>query len=223
MNNLVKFLAVPFLGLVVATQTALADEREYELPSFDRVDISTGIVLVANVGDRQKVIAYSDSDDFSQLRIEVEDGELNVSREWSKLRWRKTKKSNYKVVVSVPDIRSVEASSGSQAKIKNVSAPRMLIDLSSGASAELTGLCDECIVDLSSGANLDAKELVCDEARIDVSSGGHGVISVINSLVADASSGGHVSVYGNPSRVNVDKSSGGRIKIKSGSPQANND
>lgn len=219
----VKFLAAAAFSAGFVAHTALAEEREYDLPTFDKVDISTGIVLVANVGDRQKVVAHSDSDDFSDLKIEVDDGELHISREWSKLRWRKDKKSSYKVVVSMPEIRSVEASSGSHANIKNVSAPRLVVDLSSGAFAEVAGLCENCVVDLSSGANLDAKDLICDDARIDVSSGGHGVISVNNSLIADASSGGHVSVYGNPTRVNIDKSSGGRIKLKSGTAQAKND
>jgi hypothetical protein len=150
--------------------------------------------------------------DYSDFTIEVSDGELNISREWNPLSWHNSK-SDYKVIINVPTLTALDASSGAHAKVYNIDAARFVIDLSSGAHALLEGKCNNCLVDLSSGANLKAKDLACDKADIDVSSGGHGVISVLNTVKGGASSGGHVAVYGNPHQVNVSKSSGGRIKI----------
>lgn len=208
------------LPLIAAASVAAAlvpaaagEMRTYDLPEFDRIDASAGVIVVAEVGGPQSVEVKTDYGDFSDFEIEVDDGELTVSRKWNRLSWHNNK-SDYKVIVAVRDLRALEASSGAHAKISKINAPEFLVDLSSGAHVSLEGVCEECVVDLSSGADLDAKDLFCDTARIDVSSGGHGELSVIETVIGDASSGGHVAVYGSPQRVNIDKSSGGRIKIK---------
>lgn len=205
-------LAAVTAALIAATP-AFAESRDFDLPDFDRIDISSGVKLVASVGGAQSVSVETSNGDFSDFEIKVKNGELSVSREWNRLSWHH-KRADYKVTVSVPTLNGFGASSGSHAMITNVDSEDFAMDLSSGAYAEITGNCDNCSLDLSSGANLDGTELVCESAEIDVSSGGHGKLVVRESVVADASSGGHVSVYGNPTRVNIDKSSGGRIKIK---------
>lgn len=193
---------------------AAEEERQFDVDDFDRIDVSAGVKLVAEVGERQSITVYTDKGDFSDFEISVRNGALRLSRDHNRLRWH-TKKSSYRVVLTTPALRSLEASSGSRAKVSNINAERFNIDLSSGARASLAGTCEDCSVDLSSGANLDAKELACGSANIDVSSGGHGEITASTAIVADASSGGRMTVYGNPERVSIDKSSGGRIYVAS--------
>ncbi len=200
-------------GFLAAAPIAAAEEsRSFDLPEFTRIDVSAGVILVADVGSQQSVTVKTNKGDYSDFAIEVRNGELNITREWNPLSWHNSK-SDYKVIINVPTLTALDASSGSQAKVFNIDAARFAIDLSSGAHALLEGKCKNCLLDLSSGADLDAKELECNNANIDVSSGGHGVISVVETVKGGASSGGHVAVYGNPHQVNVSKSSGGRIKI----------
>jgi len=191
---------------------ASAESRDYTFPAFDKIDISAGVELVAEVGGEQTVEVVTENGDFSDFKIEVRNGELMATRKHSRLQWHR-QKSDYKIIVSVSNLRSIEASSGSWGEIENIDTGDFNIDLSSGARIELDGECGSCTIDLSSGASLEAEELSCARANIDVSSGGHGVISVSQSVVADASSGGHMRVYGNPEQVSVEKSSGGHIKI----------
>ncbi len=198
--------------LTAASSAAAEESRSFDLPEFSRIDVSSGVVLVAEVGEQQSVVVKTSNGDYSDFEIEVSDGELNISRDWNPLSWHGSK-SDYKVIINVPELTALDASSGSHSRISNINAARFVIDLSSGAHANLDGQCENCILDLSSGANLDAKNLECDRAEIDVSSGGHGVISALSSVRGDASSGGYVAVYGAPQQVNIDKSSGGRIKI----------
>ena len=199
-------------GALFAAPALAQDARSFDLPDFDRIDVSAGVVLVADVGGPQSIKVETVYGDFSDFAIEVKNGELNLSRKWNRLSWR-SKKSDYTVFVSMPALRALDASSGSHAKVSKINAARFNVDLSSGAHATLDGACEDCEVELSSGAFLKARDLTCESAEIDVSSGGHGEITATRSVVADASSGGHVAVYGNPGRVDVDKSSGGRIKI----------
>lgn len=205
--------ALAALPLLVAAPTLAQEERSYDLPSFDRIDVSAGIKVVATAGEPQSVVVTTVNGDFEDLELEVRDGELNISREWNRLRWH-SKKSQYKVVLSADMLRGVSASSGSKAILSNVDAKDFDIDISSGAYAEVQGECSDCTLDLSSGANLNAEEFFCDTAKIDVSSGGRGVIFVRDTVKGDASSGGHVTVYGTPTQVSTDRSSGGRIIVK---------
>lgn len=209
------------IGLIFLALPVAAQERSFDLEKFERIDVSAGLSLDATVGGPQSVIVHSTDGDYSDLYISVKNRTLIVSREFNRLRWHQ-KKADFHIVVTAPKITGIEASSGSNSTIKKVDAPAFYADLSSGSRVLIDGRSDECTIDISSGANLAAHELKCNDANIDVSSGGHGEISVKKSLVADASSGGHVSVYGSPERVFIDKSSGGQIKIRPAS-QANRD
>lgn len=201
-----------FSTLLLAASPALAEERTYDLADFDRIEISAGVKLVADIGDAQAISVETENGDFRDFKIKVSNGELSLSREWNRLSWR-GKKADYKVTLTVPELTAIEASSGSHAIISNVDTRRFEMDLSSGAYVVVDGECQTCTLDLSSGANLDGRDLECAHARIDVSSGGHGKLYVSESVVGDASSGGHVAVYGNPQQLNIEKSSGGRIKV----------
>ncbi len=209
---LTPFLAAG-LTVVAAAAAQAQEERNYDLPPFDRIDVSAGIKVTATAGRPQTVVVKAVNGDFGDIEVEVRDGELNLSREWNRLRWH-GKRTQYKVVVTADTLRGISASSGSHAALYNVDAGDFVIDLSSGAHAEVQGESGVCVLDLSSGANLDAESLYCDEAIIDVSSGGHGVVHARDAVKGDASSGGHVTVYGAPSQVRLDRSSGGRIIVK---------
>lgn len=215
MYRALKLAASVLVGAAAALNAAIAqDERQFELDDFNRIDVSAGIILIAEAGPAQSITVKTDNGDFTDFEIGVKNGALFVSRDYNRLRWH-SKKSAYKVLVTAPSLRGIEASSGSHAKLTNIAAERFAIDLSSGAHASIQGDCEDCIIELSSGAMLDGKKLDCETARIDVSSGGHGKIYASGAVIADASSGGHVTVYGEPERVSVDKSSGGRIYVAS--------
>jgi len=192
---------------------AAAETRTFDVASFDRIDISTGLQLVAIADGAQTVSVETNEGDFTDLEIEVKDGVLYLSREWNRLRWHQ-KKVDYKITVTAPNLRGLDSSAGSYSDLSKVDARQFTLDLSSGSYAEISGRSDNCAIDLSSGANLDAKSFICSSASVDVSSGGHGELTVLNAITGDASSGGHVAVYGSPERVKIDRSSGGRIVVK---------
>jgi len=62
----------------------------------------------------------------------------------------------------------------------------------------ISGTADDAIVDVSSGGNVNAKNLATQTCDADASSGGNVKIQVAKSLVADASSGGNISYSGEP-------------------------
>lgn len=87
----------------------------------------------------------------------------------------------------------------------------LTIESSSGAHSTLTGKVREVFINSSSGAMVDARELVAEKATVKSSSGAINHIFVNNEMSIDASSGAIVNYYGQPTVRNQKTTSGGTI------------
>ena len=105
---------------LLCVSAAYGESRSYDLPPFDRIDVSAGIKLVATVGEDQQVEVFTENGDFHDFSIEVRNGELRTKREQSRLSWHKSRQ-DYEVRVSIENLERIEASSGSYGKITNLS------------------------------------------------------------------------------------------------------
>ncbi len=190
---------------------ASAETRTVDLASFDKVSASNGIDISINVGGSQLVTAENKDGDFDDLILEVKNGRLRASRKGNGMGWRK--RPNYTISVTMPALNSLDLSSGADADVSGIQSDNFSVDVSSGADADISGTCGSLDAEASSGADLDASDLICANGRVDVSSGADIEVHVTQTLSADASSGGSITVYGNPKEVDKDKSSGGSIRI----------
>lgn len=215
----------------MAATPAFAETRTYDVLDFDGIDVSAGIQVYYETGMSRSVSVENDKGDFSDIVVEVDDGELVLSRA-KKMNWG-GKRQKYTVTVTVQALSDIEASSGSyiegsglsgeetsidvssgaEAVITNISAGEIEIEASSGARAEASGSCSEIEADASSGASIDASELQCTALVADVSSGASIRAYATRSVHADASSGGSVNVSGGATDVTMDKSSGGSVTV----------
>jgi hypothetical protein len=84
---------------------------------------------------------------------------------------------------------------------------------SSGADIELSGTAETVDADASSGAGIDAEDLVAETVTAAASSGASLSVHATASLRAEASSGGDIDVSGNPASRDVDESSGGDVRF----------
>ncbi|MEL7488566.1 MAG: DUF2807 domain-containing protein [Pseudomonadota bacterium] len=199
---------------IASAGAAHADEtRDFNFDAFDRIDAAAGVVVEVVVGGEQSVRVETDRGDFSDLIIGVENGELNVKRDWKKNGWRR-RKPNYTVYATVAELSGVEASSGSTVEATGVSGGDFDLDTSSGASVSIAGDCDTVKAEASSGSSIDARDLECASAVADASSGASIAVHAKEDADAEASSGASVTVYGGPSDVRADKSSGGSVRIR---------
>ena len=201
-----------FSALVIASTASAEEMREYNFPAFTAVDVASGVQAEVTAGEAQSIRVYTDKGDFSDLEIGVNGGVLSVKREWRK-GWG-AKRANYRVVATVQDLSGVEASSGSDITVRNVSDGDFEIDASSGASVDIAGNCSEVTAEASSGASVDARDLSCTSADADASSGASLVLFASESVSAEASSGASVVVYGGAEAKRIKKSSGGSVKVK---------
>lgn len=218
------------LGLAA---TASAETRTFDVGSFTNIDISAGLDLNFTEGAAQSVTVENNKGDFSDIDVLVKGDTLVLKRKKNNWGWN-NRRERYGITVTAPVISSIEASSGSDVSGQGMSGERISIDVSSGADVTVTGVeggvvsietssgsdasvagtCATVRADSSSGSDIDARDLICQNGEADASSGSDIAIHVTGSVNADVSSGADVDVYGSPTDVTTDKSSGGSVSIR---------
>ena len=211
---------------------AMAESRDYDVSSFDGIEVSAGIDVNFETGGGQSVSVENKDGNFDDIIVEVRGGKLVLKRP-RQIGWGK--RPRYAVTVSAPILSSVEVSSGADAIGSGLSGEQVRIETSSGADADITGIdavnvslasssgsdlnasgtCDGVTADSSSGSDIEAGDLHCRIGAADASSGSDITIYASESVSADASSGADIDVLGGPTDADIDKSSGGSVHIRS--------
>jgi len=109
------------------------------------------------------------------------------------------------------DELEVDASSAGDAELE-VEADEIEASVSSSGGIEISGIARMQDIEASSSGDYEGYDLKSKEAEASASSGGSIEVNVSEKIRARASSGGSVRYDGNPSYVNADSSSGGRVK-----------
>ncbi|MEO0883556.1 MAG: DUF2807 domain-containing protein [Pseudomonadota bacterium] len=210
---------------------ATAETRDYDMPAFDGIDVSSGVQLIFEASDTQSITAEAIRGDIDKLIIEM-DGDILVVRRQRGWNWGGNS-PKFKVTVSGPAISSLDASSGSSAtangfagdyvqleassganlRASGIEGGDVSIDTSSGASLAAAGTCSRASIDTSSGSSVAAGTLECTEVMADASSGSSINAYATTRVVGDASSGASVSINGGATDVRIDKSSGGSVTV----------
>jgi len=205
-------LIVTTAAVGAGVNAAHAEERSFDLSGFNAVSASAGVDVDVRVGPDYEVTAETTAMGFERLELRVDGDELIISRKSRGFTWKRAPKIT--VDVTLPDLVSLDVSSGAGVDVSGVDATTFDVEVSSGGSAEVSGKCEKINANVSSGGDLEAETLECDSATIDASSGGAASVYASQSLIADASSGASIDVFGSPDKTSIDKSSGGGVSIK---------
>lgn len=217
-----------FLGPSVRGNGNVTEEVR-QVRDFDRIKVSRGMNVYITQGSPAKVVVIADNNLHEVIETKVSGGVLKVYIN-ENIRWAEEKK----VMVTVEKLNGVETSSGANAWSQNqimsenlelqsssganltmeVNAKYLKANCSSGANIWLSGLAKDAELGASSGANLKGPELKAEQCKMQASSGGNVSSSVTGKLEADASSGGNIVYYGEPSSTEINTSSGGSIHRK---------
>ena len=86
---------------------------------------------------------------------------------------------------------------------------KIVCESSAGTNMTMKGAADNFTLDVSSGSNVDAEDLITKQCTVDGSSGANIKVNASDRLNADLSSGANLSYAGSPVVKNVETSSGG--------------
>jgi len=216
------------LAAPLAVQAQNAGIRN--LSGFDSVQTSNGIDLNVTQGDSFRVEVVASAANLPKILTEVEDDTLVI-------RLDRQGFSGFglfggaHVNVTMPVVRSLSASGGSDLRSEGVLTGDSLsvaasggsdvsLDLrfesleataSGGSDMRLKGEVASLTTQAAGGSDLDAHSLTARNATIGSSGGSDSVITVTEVLAVNAAGGSDVVYFGNPSSVNVNASGGSDV------------
>ncbi|MBB6372654.1 DUF4252 domain-containing protein [Chryseobacterium shigense] len=218
---------------------------------FSGINVSTGVNVVFKQESPVSVKVIADADKLQYIITKVENGILKVyvdNKGVKNLRFK-----NLNVNISSPRMDNIKVSSGASfSAVNSVNENSLVIDVSSGANLKgnfkaantldigtssganiragvtagnimlkassgsntaIEGKADNGIIDISSGALCKADEFRLNSLEAEATSGGNLSVNVSTKLKVKASSGGLVKYKGRPEiESNISKTSGGSLK-----------
>lgn len=195
--------------------------------NFQAVEVSQGIDLYLTQGNKVSCTVETDDNVYDLLITEVKNETLHIYFD-KNVRKVKVKK----VWITMPDIKSLKASSGADIfgesliksdnlKLRSSSGADIELEVdvneltcrsSSGSDIIVRGACDKLVAESSSGSDIDAGDLKAKHVDADCSSGSDIDVHAEESLKAEASSGADIRYSGKPTNIDKSKSSGGSIR-----------
>ena len=201
--------------------------ENYEPGGFYGVKCGSGINVEIEHGSSYGVKVRTDKNVLDYLSITVRSGVLSIGYR-NNINVRNIKTTVY---VTMPDIESLDASSGSSIRLMdNFAGARLTADASSagsitgsieyenvkasassGGSVKLSGRADSCSASASSGGSVNMSSTHSNKAEVYASSGGSVSAYATESLTGKASSGGYIRYAGDPRNIDIRTSGGGAV------------
>ena len=230
-------------AFTLSTGAVMAETRTYNLDTFNRIDIATGLTAVVKRGEAQSVYIETRRDGrLDQIDVRVVDGELRAKLHTNLLdiilSGGLLNMFNFgdsaTVYITVPELVGVSAasgaeimadsvsgthvevrsSSGSNVDIDTAEAGTLELDSSSGGEISIGGTCSNLKLGFSSGAHILAEDLAATNVEVDGASGASAKVSASGNVTGKISSGAALRLYGKPASVDVKSSSGGSLSIR---------
>ncbi|MFT3795593.1 head GIN domain-containing protein [Flavobacterium sp.] len=203
----------------------VTENRNNDTP-FTAIEISRGLELEVEQSSERSISVVADKNLQQHITTEVNNGILTITTDVDI-----NDASSKKIIVKLPDITSLQASSGafieslntikgqniglttsSAGEIKiSVEADNVTVESSSGSNVRLKGKAFKLETDASSGSVIDAEAMLANDVISDASSGSVTSVYPLGSLKAEASSGSSVTYHNEPKNISRDASSGGSI------------
>ena len=201
--------------------------EERPVSDFTEVKGSSGLDVYLTEGTENKVVVEADENLMAQIETYVENDRLiiktegNIGRSKAKKvhvtfkQLDKIMASSGADVIGLSVIKAetimLDASSGADLEVE-VFAKEVYADTSSGSDIKVSGKATSLRADASSGSDLNARNLLVVDCRADASSGADITVNVKEKLITEASSGGDIKYYGNPSEISKNKSASGSVR-----------
>jgi|MDSY01.2.fsa_nt_gb hypothetical protein len=214
------------VGQVKGNGTLVKEERRVS-EKFSEIKGSSGLDIYLTEGSENKITVEADENLLEIIETSINKGRLNISTK--KNIGRATAKKVYVTYTKIDAVHGssgadiicnsllksekivLDASSGSAIEVE-VFAKEVWVETSSGADILVTGKATTLSASSSSGGQINAKELIVINCNADASSGANISVHVKEKLTTDATSGGNIKYYGNPSNVTNDESRSGNVR-----------
>jgi len=216
------------LPLTTLAQDHNITVRERNVAPFDGIEVGGAFTVILSQGDPQMVKVETDENLQSNVVIEVEDNELQISSKGmhnpGKLNVYITVKELHSLNVGgaasvkgenklTSDHLSIETSGAAKAEL-NIETIKLTTEVSGAADLKLSGSATEHTSELSGAGQLKALDLLTSRSTMDISGAAEGRITAKDEINADVSGAGKLTYYDEPGVKHINKSGNYEIKLQ---------
>ncbi len=183
--------------------------EERNASDFTGVDVG-GVFQVEIIAGKDFSVAVEGDDNLLQyITTEVNGGVLHIETTE-----RINSESPLRILISAPDIESINASGASKISLAGVKNSSLEIDTSGASKLKVEGETGDIRVEVSGASSIDAESLKAKTAEVEASGASSVRVFVTDRLVSDASGASKVSYTGNPSSVEKNTSGASSVQQK---------
>lgn len=169
-----------------------------DLRDFNAIEISGAYKLDVIVGEDFSIELSGPSEEMSRVEATLKNGALVLG---SKRKIRGDHKG-VKAVVTMPALSRISVSGVADADVSGVKAADFKLDLSGVGEVNIAGACEKLIARVSGVGEIDAQSLQCKAVDVKVAGVGEARVYASESVSAEVSGMGGITVYGAPKMVN---------------------
>lgn len=169
-----------------------------DLRDFDAIEISGAYKLDVIVGEDFSIELAGPAEEMSRVEATLKNNALVLG---SKRKIRGDHKG-VKAVVTMPALNRISVSGVADADVSGVKAADFKLDLSGVGEVNIAGACDKLVARVSGVGEIDAQSLQCKAVDVKVAGVGEARVYASESVSAEVSGMGGITVYGAPKIVN---------------------
>lgn len=208
-------LAASLAGMAVG-QSSSGDRL---IDAFQHLDGGGNFDIHFEPSDVASIRFDGDADDIQHIEISQRGDTLEIRQDRGALGWfGRQRNLNVTVYISGPGVTSFDFSRGIDAQVVALESADISIRVSTGADADVSGTCEAARINVSTGANLDGRDLACASIRANASTGASARIDAREELVANASTGANIRSVTRPQSLSVRSNTGGNVRAGSRRP-----
>jgi len=196
----------------LAAAPAVAAEKTYDLANFDAIDVGGAVKLEVTFGKTQRVVVEEPDGEFGDIKLEVDDGVLDVDTRGHGDGWfKRGNHRKYTLRITMKSLSSLDVSGAVNGAITGVPGGDLDLDVSGAVKLTITGACGRLNADLSGASKLMAADLKCQDVALDLSGANTTEVHATKSISLDASGASKIIVHGAPASVSQDTSGSSKI------------
>jgi hypothetical protein len=189
--------------------TITTDSRP--VAAFTEIEASAAIEVEVSIGAASPVEVRGDDNLVGLVVTEVDHGRLSVH-------WKSGVSSNPTTKIHVrartAELRRLECSSAATLDAKGLKGGTLAIEASSGGVVHASGATTRLSAHASSGARIEAGDLVAEEVEASVSSGANATVTATRAIQGETSLGASLRVKGSPAKRAVSESTGANVRYE---------
>ena len=198
----------PF-GEVVGSGNLVTKEEFFS--DFTSVDAGSGFNVEISQSSSYSVLVTADGNAMDNIAVSKSGDTLKVGVNWGV----SLSSVTLKVKITMPELRDLELSGGTQGIINEISSTDSVsVSLSGGSQLVGYGEAGDLIIDGSSGSQLDFTDFASQNVNIELSGGSQATINMDGTLDADLSGGSQLHYIGDPTLGDIETSGGSTINKK---------